>query len=911
MVETLKEALEDDEFLVAAIQGEFDLVDKLEDAFGDDGEDMMANYYESITSDNLKNAMMKIPEMIATSENSKTALYLSDGRVNPSFGLTGEAPDTVAIVELMNDIFDGTKFGLEGMERVNEDAKNELKSEIRDALRKVSGATTGEARKQSIQSILKNYQVQYARGQKYQNAEYDEILSNDIYAVRPRKGLSSEIFQEDEKRLSEQLKGDVNRSAFQEFFDMFNRTEVGRESQVTAYNPEMLDTILITYDLGKAKRRGEIYDFWEDYEKQMQSQWKKLVEMFAKTEVVGDVSDDDSPITYRFSSVMELVNNLGVIASNEEETVKREMQEMEKAFLNTTNILQEDEMPVGKFKPRKFSTNPSMVGFNVISDFFKALQKDSDVKYGTEFTQTVSTDVGQTETGDTTFTPTYEQDPKMVAQLGSEMEAIVEERGELSVGLDVVENLKRVEVDPIFYHLADTRMDFKNLAVTRKQARMVERKLLRLKRKLKENIESYDIDDSDLSGLLDKMKKIREDAADESREQYTLPLSDGVLDKFGNNNQRQVRKDIRRFCEELMKAVKIGRQTVQEFTETLMDGASRSSGRLKQTDLPKGKKIETEFAGTKQQPSPYLQGNASETFRRIQSTFAEMLKLINATLIEPFDGEYMPFEPKNPFFTRNDVKVLKADIQAIIKEAKGIKISSDDYITDRLAEGDTLLTKKGLKKLISFLDEITILGTKNESKLLRRADDFYDEINNVFDDNFDDLNKIYIGKYLNDIADRNDLEIKEFQGESLVELSERYESMRTVKWPVPQLIKLIREKEDMFLRMDYFKDEIKQLKQLLGRVDTEVRKTEIELAFLHAHDVIRKKLNKQVYYSHGDINDPDDVYVINKMIHEKHRVDLSASEIIKIDRDFGAFKDIGKENGVSEEVVYMIKANFR
>jgi hypothetical protein len=38
---------------------------------------------------------------------------------------------------------------------------------------------------------------------------------------------------------------------------------------------------------------------------------------------------------------------------------------------------------------------------------------------------------------------------------------------------------------------------------------------------------------------------------------------------------------------------------------------------------------------------------------------------------------------------------------------------------------------------------------------------------------------------------------------------------------------------------------------------------------------------------------------------------LSASEIIKIDRDFGAFKDIGNENGVSEEVVYMIKANFR
>ena len=904
MVETLKEALEDEEFLVAAIRSRLGLVDKLEDAFGDDGEDMMANYYESITSDNLKNAMMKIPEMVATSENSKTALYLSDGRVNPSFGLTGEAPDTVAIVELMNDIFDGKKFGLKGMKNVNEDAKNELKSEIRDALRKVSGATTGEARKQSIQSILNNYQVQYARGQKYQNAEYDEILSNDIYAVRPKKGLSSEIFQEDEKRLSEQLKGDVNRAAFQEFFDMFNRTEVGRESQVTAYNPEMLDTILITYDLGKAKRRGEIYDFWEEYEKEMQSQWKELTEFFSKGEEI--------------TKIVELVDDLYKIAKVEDDKVKTDIQEMRKAFLRTVNILQVDEMPVGKFKPRKFSTNPSMVGFNVISDSFKALQKDSDVKYGTEFTQVVSSDVNQTEAGDTSNVAVYEQDPKMQAQLarkpqeGREMEAIVEERGELSVGLDVVENLRKVEVDPIFYHLADTRIDFKNLAVTRKQARMVERKLLRLKRKLKENIESYDIDDSDLSGLLDKMEKIREDAADESRKEYFLPLSGGVLDKFGNKSLKDNQKKIREFCDRLMEAIKIGRQTIQEFNEAVLDDDSRSSGVDQNTGkLRAGKKIETEFAGTKQQPSPYLQEDASEVNRRIKNVFTEMLKLINATLIEPFDGEYMPFEPKNPFFSANDVKVLKADIQAIIKETKGVRVSADDYITDRLAEGDTLLTKKGIEKLNEFLSEITVLGKKDGKTLLRRANDFYDEINNVFDDNFDDLNKIYIGKYLSDIVDRNDLKIKEFQGESLVELSEQYESMKTVKWPVPQLIKLIREKEDMFLRMDYFKDKIKQLKQLLDKVDTEVRKTEIELAFLHAHDTIRKKLNKQVYYSHGDINDPDDVYVINKMIHEKHRVDLSASEIIKIDRDFGAFKDIGKENGVSEEVVYMIKANFR
>ena len=134
-----------------------------------------------------------------------------------------------------------------------------------------------------------------------------------------------------------------------------------------------------------------------------------------------------------------------------------------------------------------------------------------------------------------------------------------------------------------------------------------------------------------------------EDAADEDRKEYVLPLSEGVLDKFGNNNQKKSSGKIREFCERLMKAIKIGRQTIQEFTETVIDDESRSAGPSQVAGkLAEGKKIESEFAGTKQQSSPYLQENASDTYRRINEIFTEMLKLIDATLIEPFDGEYMP-----------------------------------------------------------------------------------------------------------------------------------------------------------------------------------------------------------------------------------------------------------------------------
>ena len=115
MVETLKEALEDENFLLAALRAKRQLDLLLMEAFGSDGRNMVSDYYESITPEKLKETMMKIPELVLTTENKKnTALYLANGDVNPAFGLEDKAPDTAAIFDLMTKIFNGEKFGLKG-----------------------------------------------------------------------------------------------------------------------------------------------------------------------------------------------------------------------------------------------------------------------------------------------------------------------------------------------------------------------------------------------------------------------------------------------------------------------------------------------------------------------------------------------------------------------------------------------------------------------------------------------------------------------------------------------------------------------------------------------------------------------------------------------------------------------------
>jgi len=954
MVKALKEALDDEKFLVASIKGPLDLLDLLEEAFGDDGEDMEATFYQQITPERLKRGLMAIPEMVVTNDDVTTGLFYSDGSVNEAFAIDKKPRTADTIVSELNKIFDGSKPGLEGLSEVRDDSKDQLKQEIRQSIREAGftrenqGRTEEENKIERIQIILDNYLVRYNRGDKFQKAKYEDIITREVYEVKPIPGLAVETFNDDKKALSDSLRGNSKRTSFNEFFDMFKRKRKSKRSQVKS-PVKILDTVLITLDLGKASKRGDIYDFWEEYVKDNKDRWEKLVEMFDG----GDMYD--------------LMQNLKKISKrkNMDKDVAAEMQEMVDAFDSAAKKFKSNSMPVIRLTPARFSSNPSMIQFQIITDYFKVLNKDTKLKYGEEFTTIPNeedasevTAVGASVTREVDgeqvtenldyfeepeqqlgSDPSYSQDGSaaIVATYEEAPEGISQDREKLSVGLENVENLRQSMVDPLFYHLATTDIKFKNVAATRRQVRTIEKKLMRFKRSVQSDMEHYDIKDSDLENMLNSIGEIKEDAADESRNEYFLPLSEDVLLNFsksklfaaieeGNDSRfyssyvdaNNALDAIKEFCNLLMKAVKIGRNTIQEYTEFVTEdtgsgtGAGRTrSGGKKGTMLTAGSRISRRFKGRGQEPSPYLQENIDEVYQQIQDVFTELLKLIDATLLEPFDGEYMPFKPKNPFFSANDVKVLRADIQSIIKEVGGIEQSAEMYIADRLSEGDTLVTKKSIKRMMEFLAEITKLRGLEKKDVLNKTNSLYRVMNNVFDSRYDELNKIYLGAFLHELEEKYDLGLEEFQGERLSDLYGTYNSMKATKWPIPQFVKLVKDKEKMFLEDGFLKDDIKQLTQLLGKIDAQIRKTDIELAFLQAHDVIRKKLNKQVYYANGDINDPDDVYEINKMIHEKHRVDLSASEIIKIDRDFGAFKDIGKENGVSEEVVYMIKANFR
>jgi len=222
--------------------------------------------------------------------------------------------------------------------------------------------------------------------------------------------------------------------------------------------------------------------------------------------------------------------------------------------------------------------------------------------------------------------------------------------------------------------------------------------------------------------------------------------------------------------------------------------------------------------------------------------------------------------------------------------------------------------------------------------LVSNTKNVYGRINDIFDGQYKDENKRFLGKLLYDIADRNDMVISEAKDgdtpkpntikfdsgevDNIKLLADEFDALGGAsgsRYPIPALLNELVSQEQQYNKKKYERNQrniitdrkyglVPLLRKLQNKV---IRKSEIETALLNAHDMIRKEMNKSVYHSYGDIDNFSHVESVNRIIHDTYKVDLTASEIKKIDEEFGALGEIAKDNGVSEDIVYIIKSNFR
>lgn len=90
-----------------------------------------------------------------------------------------------------------------------------------------------------------------------------------------------------------------------------------------------------------------------------------------------------------------------------------------------------------------------------------------------------------------------------------------------------------------------------------------------------------------------------------------------------------------------------------------------------------------------------------------------------------------------------------------------------------------------------------------------------------------------------------------------------------------------------------------------------LKKYEIEDKILEAHDTLRILKRKETYYGRNRLDNVEHLDWAITKVNEKYNMDIIANEIVKAVTEINSFSDIAKSIGITEEVVYFLKANFR
>ena len=97
----------------------------------------------------------------------------------------------------------------------------------------------------------------------------------------------------------------------------------------------------------------------------------------------------------------------------------------------------------------------------------------------------------------------------------------------------------------------------------------------------------------------------------------------------------------------------------------------------------------------------------------------------------------------------------------------------------------------------------------------------------------------------------------------------------------------------------------------LGNVKSREDNKTINKKLLEAHDGIRIIKGWPIHYGLKSIYSIEGINNMKDELGTYYGVDLTAMDISKIVEEVDSYSNIAKQNGISEEKVYLIKANFR
>jgi hypothetical protein len=254
-----------------------------------------------------------------------------------------------------------------------------------------------------------------------------------------------------------------------------------------------------------------------------------------------------------------------------------------------------------------------------------------------------------------------------------------------------------------------------------------------------------------------------------------------------------------------------------------------------------------------------------------------------------------------------------------VKSSGGIKITAGaPNIGVNSLEGTAYQTiianrynvkKSHIDAIYEYLNSIISGVDKIDMRLTQKGEAAAQALTDIFGGYVEENNN-HMAAILAYLYKETDVEIgdKKFAGKKITTREKEYEDGYNSGKPYPLFVLpayLMRHKT--LIERTNMKNSVARLKDLLRRVEY---LPVILKALLKAHDVVRELKGLRPVYAFRPLTIEHSEEVINKMYNE-FEVDLSHSEVDRIVTEVNSFSNIAKSLGVSEEIVYQVKAQFR
>ena len=283
----------------------------------------------------------------------------------------------------------------------------------------------------------------------------------------------------------------------------------------------------------------------------------------------------------------------------------------------------------------------------------------------------------------------------------------------------------------------------------------------------------------------------------------------------------------------------------------------------------------------------------------------ELLVAYNEYYIEPLYAGRLPIEI--PLFSAG--RGAKA-LSVFLKDVGGETVVGDTYEMLATTEKATLSVQT-MRDLANFLIKLESPNIRVDKQLIELAEDASIALTDIF--GAEEKNRNYVSAVLMHFMEETnemDMAQDDFFGRSIAVRARAFERAYAQRKPFPifALPQFVDSQQSLMTKDAKRKTQYNRLRSVLDKVEDDL--PVILTKLLKAHDEIRKALGKPIFYGFMPLKHESYERMID-MLYKKEQIDLSHLEVSNIVKSDNSHSNISKEYGITEEQVYLIKANFR